>query len=77
MIKEITTAPIEVQKAFEHVRSFFPDVNRVLYDEDCCWTYMDAFGAAPSFEGYDVDQAILEAGADAQYNIAVPVAYKA
>lgn len=71
----INAAPVEVQQAFEHVRSFFPEVTSVAYDEDCRWCFMTDDLNAPSFCGVDVEDSILEAAADAQYNIAVPVTY--
>lgn len=75
MSMNIALAPVAVQKAFDHVRSFFPDVVSVEYDEDCRWTFLNAAGIAPTFGEHDVDQEILEDAADAQYNVSVPVKY--
>ncbi len=75
MSKSISLAPIEVQNAFAHVRSFFPDVVSVSFDEDCRWSYETVGGYSPDFDDHDIDQDILEAAADAQYNIMVPVEY--
>ena len=75
-IIKINAAPVEVQKAFEHVRSFFPDVISVEFDKDCRWLYSTSDDAAIlSFGDVAIDQEILEDAADAQYNIAVPVTY--
>ena len=72
----ITSAPNEVQKALSHVQDFFPEVNRVQYDEDGYWTFFNADGSAPNFDDYDIHQDTLEAAADAVYGLETPVEYK-
>jgi hypothetical protein len=73
----IINAPVEVQNAFAHVREAFPNVTVLMYNEDCQWAFINSDGTAPSFEGANIQLPILEAAADAQYNISVPVTYTA
>lgn len=70
----ISEAPEAVQKAFNHVREHFPLVTEVIYDSNCRWSYQGADGYYPIFEN-EVNTDILEYGADAQYNVKVPVLY--
>lgn len=71
----ITNAPVEVQAAFAHVREAFPNVTVLMYNEDCQWAFINSDGTAPSFKDACIQLDILEAAADAQYNIAGPVTY--
>ena len=57
------TKNLAVQKALEHVRQFFPNVNTVLYGTDGRWLFLDGI-EAPNFEGYSIDVSILEQAAD-------------
>ena len=56
--------PFAVKKAFEHVKSIYPAVTQVAFDEDQRWLYSDASGDAPDFEG-KVNVDLLELAADA------------
>lgn len=74
-IVDLKDAPIQVIKALEHVKSVFPSVTQVSYDDACRWVYRTDSGFPPMFTD-DIDIGILNEAADAVYNIAVPVLYK-
>ncbi|AZF88560.1 hypothetical protein TAC_0172 [Acinetobacter phage TAC1] len=71
----IENAPLAVQKAFEHVKSFFPTLTSVEYDEICHWDFQERGWKSLNFGNVDIDIGILNDAADAQYNIGVPVRY--
>jgi len=53
----------EVKVALDHVRSLFPDVVCVTYDEEWRWHYETGSGFLPSFDER-IDIALLEDAAD-------------
>ncbi|AYD85809.1 hypothetical protein Aci022_168 [Acinetobacter phage vB_AbaM_B09_Aci02-2] len=71
----IVNAPEEVKKAFEHVKSFFPTLTSVEYDEICHWDFQERGWKSLNFRNVNIDIGILNDAADAQYNIGVPVRY--
>jgi len=71
----IENAPVAVQKAFEHIKSLFPTLTSVEYDDICHWDYQEEGWKSLNFHNVKVDIGILEDAADAQYNIGVPVRY--
>lgn len=68
----VSPIPEAVTRAFEHVRTAYPDVTEVVFDTDARWEYKRADGSAPNFEG-QIDVSILEAAADALTS--VPACY--
>ena len=58
------TMPKEVEEALNHVREFHPEITQVLYLRNGTWLFLDEDGEAPSFEGDDLDMAILETAFD-------------
>jgi hypothetical protein len=68
------TTPAEVTKALNHVRSVFPQVTSVRYDDEGRWLFTDSHGDAPAFNG-KIDIGILEDAADAVYGTHPTPAY--
>lgn len=58
----------ELKKAFDHVKTFFPDLSIVVIDIFGKWNYMDADFKAFDFSSVDIDVSILEKGADSIQN---------
>ena len=54
----------EVKEALDHVRSFYPNVCIVVFNNEGMWQYMEADFTVPSFEGTEIDIRILEAALD-------------
>lgn len=54
----------KVQQALRHVNAHFPQVDRVHIDIDGQWSFSDANGDAPSFEGKPIDTSLLEDAVD-------------
>lgn len=59
MIKETP----ELIRAFEHIREFYPNVDRVVFFPDTGWCYMDEEHYAQPF-GPQIDPSILEEAYD-------------
>ncbi|QXL90404.1 hypothetical protein [Salmonella phage NINP13076] len=60
----MSQAPKQVKDAFNAVKSVFPDVSMVIYDEDGRWCYCDQNSNAPDFND-QISVDLLEDGADA------------
>ncbi len=56
-------APAHVQRAFDHVKSIFPEVVMVMYTPTMKWMYIDEDGEAPAFND-QVDVSLLEDAVD-------------
>ena len=54
----------EVKKALDHVREFIPDVCIVAFNTDGQRQYFDEHWSSTTFEGMNIDTAILEDAAD-------------
>ena len=54
----------KVDKAFRHVRSFFPEVQYLVVDVSGRWHWFDDEFFAPSFDGIDIDIEILQDAID-------------
>lgn len=63
-IQLVPEAPEAVTKAMEHVRTFFPEVDTVVYDLEGRWTY-SKLGTVPGPFPDAIDCALLQEGADA------------
>lgn len=73
----IKNAPKAVQEAFEHVRTYYPEVTSVRYEDVDGfeqWAYYDADGNAPSFDDTGIDIDLLENGLGAVGTL--PVSYR-
>lgn len=53
----------EVLKAFNYVKSFFPEVSMVVFSTDNRWCYMDADFNAPLFP-LNTDTSVLDEALD-------------
>lgn len=69
--------PAQVRDALLHVRSFIPEVDRVVFWEDGRWAYMTDDHKVPTF-GSLIDVSILEAAGDAVANLSpgAPITYQ-
>ena len=74
-ILPLSQAPQAVIDAFNHVSTHIQNLASVEYDVMCEWCYTTEGGLAPTFKGIGIDVGILDQGADAQYNIGVPIKY--
>jgi|AntRauMFilla1563_2_1112583.scaffolds.fasta_scaffold223130_1 hypothetical protein len=54
----------KVVTAFQHVKSFFPQVNIVVYNKNGMWCYMDEDFNTLNFEGVNIDVSVLQDASD-------------
>lgn len=67
--------PYAIYKAVNHVKQFFPDVDRVTFEKRGFWTYATSTGECPDFEDYGIDYDILRDALDVVPVVDEPITY--
>ena len=62
--------PPKVMTAVDHVRTFFPEVAMVVFNDVGRWQYMGEDFEHVAFKYAPIDQSLLEAAADESYEVA-------
>lgn len=58
------STPTEVNKALEHMKTFFPEVTMVVFNIHGQWSYMTDSFYNPDFGNSNIDTSILEDASD-------------
>lgn len=66
----ISAAPKAVKTAFDHVTDYYPDVKRVVFEDDSFWTYYNEDGTAPIFDEDVISVDALNDALDSVYHLA-------